>query len=544
MQSTMRNGVGRGWTNGRGVAVLAIAAALVGCECDPGTVSREAQLELAATGLQFGTVSVGQKSVKSVGLRNTGSAYAVVTGFEVAAPFGIEGESTFELGPGESRDLQVFYAPTEPNATAEENHIGELRVLNDTEAGPLTVSLVGHAIEPELLITPTELAFGDVDVGTSEKLPLTVENRGSDKFEITKVSIAPAGAFSVDASKLVGTYQPGAKTTVEVDFAPEVGEAVSATLELETTVPGMEKVAVPLSGTGLAPEVYLCYALEGEEESCLDATQTSGALDFGAIDEGSSRKASFTLRNDGNTPVQLFGLLAGGAMAADITGNPCLAENPVPDFVFSKDRFGPQLPADPTEAEPNPPTSETIELVYTPTHTPGCYGDTTDRARILVKVGSSPRAPIYQLDIQGASKLGRIRFSEVTYTNTVTESKDEYRIFNDGAGDLIVHSLEIVEGYSGPPTTYNCQTSCLDRRPCSDPAVSNNDECKAFSFLSPPKTDFVVSAGGSARVTDGVVHDLQYKAPEDRGKKVAACVRVNSTDPVYPTICARLEGVR
>ncbi len=544
MQAIERNGVGRGMVNGRGVLVLAVAMALIGCECDPGTVSREAKLELASSGLQFGVVSVGQKAVRTVGLRNSGSAPAVVSALQVAAPFGVDGETSFELGSGETRELELYYAPTEPNATAEENHIGELVIVHDTEQGPVNLSLVGHAIEPEVRVTPAELAFGEVDVGNSKSLQITVENNGTDKFDVSAVKIEPAGAFTVDATKLKGTYQPGAKTTTDVTFTPAAGEPVSASLVIETTAPAMPTLTVPLSGTGLAPKVTLCYSIEGGTQECLNADKTSGTLDFGALDEGTSKKATFTLRNDGNTQVQLVGLMAGNAMAADITGNPCLAANPAPDFVFTPNRFGQKLPEDPTESEPNPPNTQTLELVYTPTHTEGCYEDTNDRARLAVKLGTGSKSPVYQVDIQGASKVGRIRFTEVTYVDLPSAIDLDYNLFNDGAGSLTVDSLELVEGYTGAPTQHDCLANCATRRPCSDPAVSGNGECQAFSFIGTPKTSFAVpSGGGSARVTDGA-KDLRYTPPDAKGTKVVACMRVKSNDPVYPTICARLEGVR
>ncbi|MFN7130538.1 MAG: choice-of-anchor D domain-containing protein [Myxococcales bacterium] len=531
----------------RGV-VLALGAlfALVGCECGEGTVRREARLEFTVSGLQFGVVTVGQKAVKTVGLKNTGSAVAIVERIETAAPFGVAGESSFEVGPGETRELEVSYAPTAPNA-AGENHTGEVVVSNDTEAGPLSLSLVGHAIEPVLALNPQTLDFGEVNVGETKNLPVTVENKGTDKFEITAVSVSPPGAFTVDATKLKGTYQPGAKTTVDVTFAPGAGEAASAKLLLETTVAGAAQAEVALKGVGLAPKITLCYALEGAQETCLDASKSAGTLNFGAVDEGTSKKARFTVRNDGNAAVPLVGFFPGGRMGQDLTAaqNPCAASPVIADFVFSPDRFPAKLPEDPTEAEPNPPKSVTMELTYTPRHEPNCRHDNKDNARLSFRAGPTTRSPVFQVDIQGASRIGVLSISNVTYNGLNSPVEIDYSLKNDGAGQLTVSKVEIVSGYSGVLQAYDCKPQCATRVPCTDPSAATRGECEAFSFAtgSNVKSNFNVASGATARITDGA-KDIRYVPPASPGQAAIACIRITSNDPISPIACANLEGLR
>ena len=513
------------------------------CDCTTRTAKRDALIEFSPS-LQFGTVAVGQKAVRKAQLKNPGTLTVTVAQLQTAPPFSTNLTTPFDVASGTTTDVEVTYAPTEPNAGPTEDHTGQVIAVNDTESNPrATITLSGHAIKATLGYAPEALEFGEVGVGESKDLEFTLENKGTDKFEVKSASLA--APFSGENLRLVGSYQPGSKTTVKIRYTPPQGGLDSGSLVIATDLPAQPQLSIPLSGKGLKSNVTVCFQVEGGTAKCLDATNKSGQMDFGAVQEGGApKKGTVTIKNDGNIQVALGGALSGGATVRDYTAflNPCKATPARPDFTFTPSGFDPKLPADATPSNPNPSNSQTLEIVYAPHHEPGCSDDIGDTGQLSVRAGSS--GPVFTINLLGSSRVGLVKtdnfFAQVSLGVDV-----DYHVFNVGPGPLHVVSVDIVEGDAGSGNAVtDCTRSCTTRASCTG---STTPECKAFRFTVPPRANYDIAGGSlgkptSEKVTTNLAGDIHFDPPASSGTTLMACTRITTDDPFNPVVCGDLKG--
>ena len=113
--------------------------------------------------------------------------------------------------------------------------------------------LVALTAEAQVNANPTNLAFGNVQVGTKSTLPVVLTNNGSSTVAITKGLIQGPG-FSVNV-KLPITLNPGQNFPLNVTFAPHASNNYSATIS------GLGNsgllVSVPTTGTGTQQSYYV-----------------------------------------------------------------------------------------------------------------------------------------------------------------------------------------------------------------------------------------------------------------------------------------------
>jgi len=530
------------------VAVLTLA----GCDCG-GVQTNSSEGELSfASDLQFGILGVGETITRQAKLKNVGEGTVNLERLEVTGPFraclhesdGSCGkEAVLEIG--DERVVDVTYAPTEANPSDDVNHQGDVAAVNDSPKKPrVSIHLVGHAVPSRLAVSPLALEFGDLEVGLTKEIALTLENRGVEAITISEATL-DSKVFTTDLAKLKGTLDRGAKVSVNVVYAPTAGQADAATLKLVTDVALQKEIQLPASGKGLLAKVSFCFGFLGEAQTCLPDAQgrLAGELDFGALDAKVVKKATVTLKNEGNVQVDLLGMAAGGAMASDETArkNPCkLTPAPPADFTFLPAAFASKLPED----VPNAPLTQSMEIQYSPTS--ACQDDLTDRGVVSLKAGASAKSPTFFLDLKGYSKVGLVKADNVFWDVKDVVVKD-YKVFNIGPGVLGVTNVEMTEG----PGTRDCNEGCATRVPCSASALP---ECALFAWdsgpnpvqipgaVSPGTTDAVV---GKVRYTPGVLCG-SVGAPDGGtcfdSQTLRVCMRISSTDPYRPKICGELKG--
>lgn len=139
--------------------------------------------------------------------------------------------------------------------------------LRHDEGGGATqtdIELFGLPTQPELLVTPSEVAFGPtlVDDPQPAEVVITVENIGAGPLLITRV-VEPTSttAFTFNYSrpvpKLVGDphlrIDAGAPPLeITVTFTPTAAEGYAASLSLHTNDGSALQLPIPLSGSGVA----------------------------------------------------------------------------------------------------------------------------------------------------------------------------------------------------------------------------------------------------------------------------------------------------
>lgn len=99
-------------------------------------------------------------------------------------------------------------------------------------------------------VEPEELNFGNVNVGSSEKLEITVVNTGTETVEIScSIEGTNADNFSVNHDSV--EIEEGGQENLEVTFTPTSAGEKNAVLRI-SYLEGDDDILVPLTGTGVS----------------------------------------------------------------------------------------------------------------------------------------------------------------------------------------------------------------------------------------------------------------------------------------------------
>lgn len=118
--------------------------------------------------------------------------------------------------------------------------------LQPAVAIPLTLTVTGAA---NIVVDPLSLDYGDVYVGGTSVLGVTVSNNGTDLLTISALEV-DHGGFSVDGNGFA--LNPGDELVVPVSFDPTTVAVYNANLLVHSDDPDQPVVSVPLAGAGVA----------------------------------------------------------------------------------------------------------------------------------------------------------------------------------------------------------------------------------------------------------------------------------------------------
>jgi hypothetical protein len=207
-------------------------------------------LAASPASLAFGQVPTGARSTLSVSISNSGTATTTITGATApSAPFsaGSLPASGTTLASGASLSVPITFAPTAAGSFS-----GQLVVTSATGSVTVPISGTGVAGAPQLTISPTDLDFGTVTIGTTASKTFDVSNTGNLLLTITKAA-PPAAPFGVPNPIAEGQQlEPGDALHVTVTFTPTAaGPANGAYLITGNDNSGARSVTV--HGVGAAP---------------------------------------------------------------------------------------------------------------------------------------------------------------------------------------------------------------------------------------------------------------------------------------------------
>ncbi len=214
-------------------------------------------IALTPENLDFGLVNVSESSAtQTFSMTNTGDALLTVSGVNLlgvdAAHYDLIAESSYLIGPGESRGVSVQFSPT---STGDKQ--AQVSILSNAGgAGIVSVGLIGTAVLPQtpgLEATPTALDFGSIQTGiASTELFVRLDSTGTGSVEVTSLAVEgpDAATFSI-AGTAPQSLPVGSSTTVSVLFTPQDARAHSATLRIGSTDPDGD-LLVSLTGQGIS----------------------------------------------------------------------------------------------------------------------------------------------------------------------------------------------------------------------------------------------------------------------------------------------------
>jgi hypothetical protein len=214
--------------------------------------------------LPFGDVPTGGRVTSSVNITNTGTTTTTITGVTSPAPPFTAGSvpaTGSTLAAGASVSVPITFAPTTTGDKA-------AQLVISSSTGNVTVPLTGSGVAgaAKLTITPTDLDFGSIPVGTSVTKSFDISNTGNLLLTLSKAA-PPAPPFIVADPVSEGQQlSPGDTIRQSVSFSPtSVGSFAGSYQITGNDGAGPQKVTVH----GVATDVVRGPVF-GPASKCLD----------------------------------------------------------------------------------------------------------------------------------------------------------------------------------------------------------------------------------------------------------------------------------
>ncbi len=227
-----------------------------------GTSITQAQASLLSNSLVFTTQGVGiQSAAQGMLVTNTGSATLMLlaSGIKLSGTnpgdFTATTSTCTSVPVGGTCNVDVTFKPTDVGTRS-----ATVTLTDNGVPSPQTFTVSGTGIASSVVVSPTMIAFGGVNVQVPTPFNpgskvISVDNVSStSSFSITAINGLSGTPFSVNADgvnplPLPHLISPGQRFTFGVEFAPSVNTDFSATLTIVTDSQG--DYIVPLTGTGL-----------------------------------------------------------------------------------------------------------------------------------------------------------------------------------------------------------------------------------------------------------------------------------------------------
>ena len=247
------------------------------------------QMRVSPNSLSFGKVIVGSTMTLPVTVASTGTATLTINSTTTSnAEFTVTG-ATFPitLNPKQTMTLYVTFASAEISTIRDTLIISSNAVRHSRTAIRLASTGVAQPT-PQLTVSATSLSFGNVTVGSSATLPVTLTSTGTAPLTIKSRSINGTG-FGVSGATFPITLNPSQAVTLHVTFAPKAAKAATGTLTISSNATRHSGIAVSLISKGVAPQL----------------TVSATSLSFGTVNDGSSATLPLTLTSAGTAPLTI-----------------------------------------------------------------------------------------------------------------------------------------------------------------------------------------------------------------------------------------------
>ena len=252
-------------------------------------------LQIAPTTVDFGSREINTSAQATVTLTNDGNAPVQITGVSIEDVAGkklgaeaysiVSGGENGSIAPGNSRSVVIEFAPETAEA-----HPAELQISSNVQGSPDIVALNGTGTEAGVSLSPSPLQFGNVAVGATSDLTVTLTNTGTAPVSLSGMSISGTGAalFSIVSGNEEVTVQPEATHDIVIRYAPTTAGPHEAVLAVQNNAPGNPH-DVSLSGTGAAAGLAI----------------SPNPISFADTVVGESVNQIVTLTNTGNSALEI-----------------------------------------------------------------------------------------------------------------------------------------------------------------------------------------------------------------------------------------------
>ena len=270
----------------------------------------------------YGSVNRGSNRSVSFLIKNTGTLN--LTGIAASLSGGNVSDyviTTFpaaSLVPDASTTVSVRFTPAAAGARATTLRISS----NDANENPFDILLSGTGVSvPEITVInapaalvdgASNLAFGPVNRGSNKVLSLIIRNAGT--ANLTGINAAFIGGSVADYAITTApavSLTPNSETTIGIRFAPGNAGTRMTTLRIASNDEDENPFDIVLTGSGVSvPEIEVINGTT----PLVDGTSS---FVYGAIDRGSEKTLSLTIRNSGTASLTGIAASITGGSAAD-----------------------------------------------------------------------------------------------------------------------------------------------------------------------------------------------------------------------------------
>ncbi|HUA15970.1 MAG TPA: choice-of-anchor D domain-containing protein [Verrucomicrobiae bacterium] len=236
------------------------------------------QLVSSASLLKFGWLAIGQTETQVVVLTNSGSSAIQFSSISVSKPqFRVSGAALpMTIASGNSVALYVSFTPTATGWVA-----GQIGFNSNASDSNLILPVRGTGVAKNpVTASPANLSFGQVAVGGSKKLSVTLTNNCLCTQTLSSLQSWGSG-FVVSDPPFPLTLARGQTVTFSVAFDPQAAGVAGGSLMINGP-----DVSIPLSGTGIS-------SVAGQ------LNVSPGTLSFGSVVVGETATESATLSATG-----------------------------------------------------------------------------------------------------------------------------------------------------------------------------------------------------------------------------------------------------
>jgi len=173
---------------------------------------------------------------------------------------------------------------------------------------------------PKIDVTPPDLPFGDVQVGSQGSLSFTIRNTGEADLHISSVALASGTStdFAITSGSGAGTLTPGDERIVQVSYTPGGAGPDTGSVAVASDDPARPTLNVPLSGNGVQAPGAPFRRAEANQDNALDIGDAVRILGFFFLQDPLDCEAAADVNDDGQydiaDPIRLLDyLFAGGA---------------------------------------------------------------------------------------------------------------------------------------------------------------------------------------------------------------------------------------
>jgi hypothetical protein len=239
------------------------------------------ELSISPNHLSYGDVVVDQSHQRTVTLINSGQEKVTISGVSSnEKDFKVSGPTLPKvLTPGERLNVTVTFSPTAKGLVS-----GRIVFASNASDRSLAIPVAGTGTTgAKVIAAPPSVTFGDVGVGESSTLPVTLTNPGGSKVTLESSQIT-GSVFSLRGAQFPLVLAAKQSVKLDATFKPKA----AGTIDGDVIFSG-PALKIPLTGTGTS------------STSKRELTVAPSSLNFGNVGAGTTETLTVGLKASGSS---------------------------------------------------------------------------------------------------------------------------------------------------------------------------------------------------------------------------------------------------